>query len=202
MKRILTVMLALAMALAFCGCASIKADGAENTRVPISQLENTLHPVWPSEDIDAEPAGKTDEIDPIYRCVFSNTYSVGGGSEAGAYYRVFTDSEAFEKALGNYVRGGLPTDETDFSFTFNFYVAVYITNPTGGYKAELESAMNDGNTVRIAVTVTPPGPDTVVTQAFETKCVLVGFDRADLYDDLVYEITVNGEPVTSGGESA
>lgn len=203
MKRLLTITLALSMALAFCGCASMRADGARPTRVPISELDNTLHPVWPSEGtITAEPAEKGDGIDPMYRSVFSNVYRVGGGSEAGAYYRVFIDSADFEAALGNYVRGQQPTDETVFDLNMTFYVAVYITNRTGGYKVELGSAMNDGNTVKIDVTVTPPAPGTIVTQAFETKCVLVGFDRADLYDDLVYEITVNGQAIGTAGEQA
>ena len=203
MKRFLFLLLAVLTALAFCGCASMRADGAQSTRTPISQLDVTLHPVWPSEGtVIADPSGKGDEIDPIYRSVFSGVYKVGGGSVAGSYYRVFTDSADFEAALGSYVRGGEPTDETEFSFNFNFYVAVYITNPTGGFTVELDRAMNDGNTVSVSVTCTPPAPGAMVTQAFETKCVLVGFDRGDLYDDLVYEITVNGQPVAPAGDAA
>lgn len=199
MRKILIIMIAVLTAAAFVGCTSAKggleAANAENTKLPFNQLDINPNPIDPNslERPDSASLG----IDPMYLPDFSEVVRTSGGSEVGAYYVVLTDADELKKLTGD-LTGKAENAYDETVFQRDFVVAVFVTVATGGYTVELDKAYNTGNTVTVKVKVTPPAAGAAVTQALETRCVLVAFDRGDFYDDLSYEITVNDAPVESG----
>lgn len=199
MKRILFFAMALLLAAAFFGCTKGPEDlrDPDKTRLPLSELDFTPHAIS-YDDLELPGAtGAADGIDVIWRADFTEQIKVrSGGSTPGAYYEVITDYETLNRLVGS--TDGLETRLDGDTFISDFVVAVFVTVRSGGFTFSVDSAYNDGNTVKIKVTAEPPAAGAMVTQAFETHCMLIGFDRADFYDDLVYEITVNGDPAGQG----
>jgi|GEM_PF-3325106 len=206
MKKLLILSLAALLALAaLTGCQKPESglQSANPTKVPLDELGVTFHPVMPGES--ESPAFGDDNdaqaVDILNRPVFAEQLTVPGGSVSGSYYKVITDYAEFTKLVGD-TSGKIETKITEDIFIFDFVVAVFITVPTGGYSFEVEHAENDSHTVKVYVNVTPPAAGIAATQAFETHCMLLGFDAADYYDDLVYDVTVNGKAVTAGSAGA
>lgn len=195
MKKVFIVLLALTLAAA-AGCKSPSPEAAAPTRIPINELDVTLKPVMPGDDGLENPLLTGSAADPLCGPVFTEVFRMSGGAEAGAYWRVVTDYDELRALAGSGVSSVKTVNED--SFTCNFAVAVVVTVNTGGYTFEVERARNDGRTVTVELRVAPPSQGEFATQAFETHCVLVGFDRSDFYDDLVYNITVNGQPAEGG----
>ena len=202
MKKLFIIFLALLTASAFLGCETPKEttpaqQQADATRLPLSELDFTPNP-RDYDELDREDLHATPGIDPIYLPDFSEVIKpANGGSEVGSHYRVVTDAEELQWLAGDLTAKTQNAFDAE-TFRKDFVVAVFVTVRTGGYTVELDKAYNDGNTVTVKVKVTPPTAD-FVTEALETYCVLVAFDRGDYYTDLAYDITVNGKPVSTGG---
>lgn len=203
MKRILILLLAAAVAAAaFTGCQSPKTDAQQNsdpTRVPLSELNITFRPTLPDAVINTELIGQQ-TVDLLNRPVFTEDVRVPNVGEEGSYYRVVTDYAQLKDLIGS-ASDRLETAINEDTFIANFVVAVFVTVRTGGYGFNVDFAENDSHTVKVEIGVTPPGEGVNVTQAFETHCILVGFDAADYYDDLVYDISVNGAEIGTQAQS-
>lgn len=194
MKRTVIILLAALMALvSFAGCSKPTAvDGNNNNgKQPIDK--DDVNVLIPDDEISL-PAKYTAAPDLMNRPGFTEVFKLNGTDEAGSYYRVYTDFEEFTKDMGG-SSGRVETTVTRDTFISDFIVAVYVTVPTGGHTYTVDFAENDSHVVKVEITDTPAEAGTAVTQAFETHCVLVGFDKADYYEDLEYNITVNGEAV-------
>ena len=206
MKKLLIILLALALAAASAGCAANanSASGSnepDRTKTPLAELEFSPKPINMDVGI-LDNLKPTEGNDKIYMADFVEIVRPADGrSEPGAVYYTVTDYNELVKLTGDLAGKTEKTVNADL-LQRDFVVAVFVTVRTGGYGFEVEKAVNDGNTVTVAVKVTPPQAGSMVTQALETRCILVGFDRGDLYDDLVYEITVNGEPAKLADASA
>ena len=199
MKRLFIILLVLLTAAAAVGCEAptdTEAQQADVTRLPLDKLDFTPNPRDYGE-LDRDDLHAAPQIDPMYLPDFSEVVkSMNGGSQRGSYYLVATDAEELQKLTGS-LNGRTENAFDAATFQKDFVVAVFVTVATGGFTVELESAYNDGNTVTVKVKVTPPTAD-FVTEALETHCVLIAFDRGDYYEDLSYDITVNDSPVVSG----
>ena len=204
MKKLLIFTLVILTAAAFVGCELPKeaeTQQAEATRLPLSELDFTPNPRDYGE-LEDPLVLKTPEVDPIYLPDFSEVVKLAsGGSEVGSYYLVVTDAAELQRLTGD-LNGKTKNTFDAEVFQRDFVVAVFVTVRSGGFTFEVERASNDGNTLTVNVKVTPPAAGTVTTQALETHCVLVAFDRGDFYEDLSYDITVNGEPVSLNGAAA
>lgn len=204
MKKILIMTLAALMALAaFAGCTSSRPqEGAVPTNPAsgdFSREDLDLHLATDGLSIGAKPTASGEKM---YRPDFTEVVRLNrGGAEAGAYYVVYTDYDKLIAEVGE-LTGKTERDITRDTLATDFVVAVFVTVPTGGHKLSVSFAENDGHTVKVSIKDEGPEAGAAVTQAFETHCVLVGFDRGDFYDDLAFEINLNGAAVKANGEEA
>ena len=204
MKKLIALIMVLTLAaFAICGCTKKPAsDPASPTATPASDAQNR------GDSVTQAPSGT--ESGPFGTIAPANEYTaknrsgilywdsvrVGGGNNESASYEIFTDYDAFSAKFGGVVRGA-GGRYTAKSFEESFVIAAYVTVPTGGYTVGLNRGIIENGTAELDISQEAPAAGTVVTQAFETHCVLVAVSSKVQSEDLAVKILVNGVEQTN-----
>lgn len=207
MKKLIALIMVLTIAaFAICGCtqkpqtghasptatpaanATDKPGGETVTNAPASDGSNPFGTVAPGGEVIA----KTKD-----GMLYWDSMRVGGGTDSTVSYEVFGDYDAFAAKFSDVLRG-VSGRYTAKSFTESFVVAAYVTVPTGGYTFGLERGEIEDGTVVLDLKQEGPAPGTAVTQAFETHCVLVAFNRKAYSEDIAVKLLINGKEQING----
>ncbi|MBO4563125.1 MAG: protease complex subunit PrcB family protein [Clostridia bacterium] len=187
MKKTLAMILMTAMLVAaLAGCTASAQNGPLNTPVP-GPTKNpiagiTFEPSVPSGEQTAAPVPDI--------VLYWDSIRSGSISSDHRAYEVYTDYAEFTKAFPTASEFGDRYNEK--SFGSEFVVAVYYVTNTGGYTVGLEDAKLEGNSLTIDISVKSPAPGTMVTQAFETHCVLIAFGSELYSENLSISVLFNG----------
>lgn len=195
MKRIFSLILALAAAFAFAACAkpTTPSDHQQITRpsdepgtIKDTDLSVASATIGPRVTLDPGSISTSRSA-----LLYWDAIRTGGGTQTGSRYEIYPDASKFESRFGAVARD-LNNSYTAEDFKRMFVVAVYDTVPTGGYSYSAENAVVSNGVVRIDIKKNIPGPGTMVTQAFEEHCILVAIDRTLYSDDVKVELYING----------
>ncbi|MBO4848165.1 MAG: hypothetical protein J5586_03330 [Clostridia bacterium] len=185
------VLILAALCAVLTGCTAIAENWPFHTPVPgptkFPITDTTMDPIDPGT-LGTLPPQDLVLGDSLYWDAFR-----AGGTEAAPYYKVYSDYAAFIKEVPQAKDFGEHYDERSFGKIF--VVAVYYTVNTGGYKVGPEAIRANDEKITIDIAVTPPAADSLVTQAFETHCVLVAFDAERFPPETPVELLFNGYPM-------
>ena len=192
MKKVI----ALALLLAFAGMMLAGCTTSNSVPGPTDEPNSSPLVFSTVAPIDPEDAG----LDSV---LFWETFRSGSDAGHRLTYRVYADSKEF---LNDFPDRGEEFNARygEKSFEDMFVVAAFITVNTGGYSYELVSGSTTRSSVQLNITENAPEPGTMVTQAFETHCILAAFPREAYSEGMTVTVLLNGTPVTDlpvGGET-
>lgn len=203
MKKTALAAIAIALCMLLFGCTARVVPPASSlpTAAPGEEYRRkTEEPALPTE---TDPEIKTfspEQINADLAPLYYDVIRTSGGAVSGSSYKVYYDYESFAADFGD-ISAATGDRYTKGSFEKMFVVAVKMTVNTGGWTVDLDRAARDHNKVMVEVRMDPPSPEMNVTQAFETKCVLVAFGNENIdRGAMEFGVTVNGAAPTGFGD--
>ncbi|MBR3486221.1 MAG: protease complex subunit PrcB family protein [Clostridia bacterium] len=206
MKRFLITAIALLMAFCFAACTSPRIPEDNN-----QFRKNTGGPAAPSPTPAGEKTGDLNKStgDPFKRvdglssfipekkeaieCLRWETFVSGGRSDLPSVnYETFTDYSSFAEKYGERL-GSAAENYKPFGGESVFIVAVTCTVNTGGWTFGLNKAYVRDGVVYIDVSKEAPGPNMMVTQAFQNHTTLIAFESSLYKEGMPVELTINGQ---------
>lgn len=185
MKRLVMILSLMLAAACFAGCAVSGAGSVDITAAP----ETTKAPINGSQITIIDPAtlGTQPPTEISAEALFWETLRGSDGTDGELRYEVYTELDAFKAEFGS-----LPLDfdsrYTESFFNNSFVTVIRYYAPTGGYSFVYNKANIDGHTVNIEFdAVKPTG---LVTQAFEEHIIFVAFSKANLKEDMKFNIKI------------
>ena len=188
MKKLISMILITLLAAALlAGCAA-NTPGEVNAR-PTATPANNEATFVPGAIATLPPAVET--IDPgamqgKKNVRYWDSVRVGGGAEEKTRYAIYTDYDALIKDVP--AAAELTEHYSREALEKVFVIAVFTTVRTGGYSFSLNKAEFKEDTADIYIGETAPSADTIVTQAFETHCVLIAVDSSRYSENLTCNI--------------
>ena len=197
MKKLISMILILLIAAALlAGCAA-NTPGEANARPTATPDNNAAASFIPDAITTLSPAMET--IDPGSMMDkkgvrYWDSVRVGGGTDEKTWYKVYTDYDALIKDVP--AAAELTEHYSREALKKVFVIAVFTTVRTGGYSFSLNKVDFKDEAADIYIGESAPSANTIVTQAFETHCVLIAVDSSRYSEQLTCSI-IFGEPVKS-----